>query len=103
MLSRKTGNVNFNRHGPDRGPEIEEAPTFRLDAEPVGQISGVCNGRRQPDDSQLVVGVGRDEVGPRDDDFENGATVLTQQVDFVDDYQSNSLEKRIHFEHIWKI
>ena len=40
----------------------------------------------------------RDEVGPGDDDFENGAAVLTEQVDFVNDYQPNSLNYIFYLE-----
>ena len=83
----------LQRDGADRGPEVEESGL--PDAQPVGQVAGIGQRRGQADEADLALRVGRDEVGPRDDDFENGATVLTQQVDFVDDYQSNSLEKII--------
>ena len=92
MFSRETGNVYFNRHGSHTRPEIEETASFSFDAEPVSQITSVCDGCWESDDSQLVVGVGRDEVGSGDDNFENGAAVLTEQMDFVNDYQPNSLK-----------
>ena len=91
MFPGKSGNVNFDGYGTNRWPEVEEATPVSLDAEPVGQISSICYGRRESDNSQFVVGVRRDEVGSRDDDLEDGASILTQQMDFVDDDESNGL------------
>ena len=77
--------MNFDRNRTNGRTEVEEAAAVGLDAEPVRQVSRVCDSRRQSDDSELVVGVRRDEVRPGDDHFEDWTAVLTEKVDLVDD------------------
>ena len=55
VFPRKPGNVALERHGTHRRPEIEES--HLSDAEPVGEVSGVGEGRRQTDDPYALVGV----------------------------------------------
>lgn len=92
VLSRKAGNVDFDRNRTYRRPEVKEPSSFGLYPEPVGQVPRVGHGRRQSDDPQLVVGVRRDEVGSGDDDFEDGASILPEEVDLVDDDEPHGLD-----------
>ena len=85
--------MNFDRNRTNGRTEVEETAAISLDAKPVGQVSRVCDGRRQSDDSQLVVGVRRDEVGSGDDNFEDWTAVLAEKVDLVDHDQPDGLTK----------
>jgi len=61
--------VTLERHRADRGPEVEEAGL--ADPEPVGQVPRVGQRRRQPDEADLPVRVGGDEVGPGHDHLQH--------------------------------
>lgn len=86
-FAREALDVHLERNGPHRGLEVEEAAL--TDAQPVGEIARVRQRRREANDAHRLVRVRRDEVGARDDYFEDRAAVLTEQVDLVDDDESH--------------
>jgi hypothetical protein len=61
--------VTLERDGPDGWAEVEEAGL--ADAEPVRQVASVGQRRRQADQTDLPVRVGRDEVGPGHDHLQH--------------------------------
>jgi hypothetical protein len=68
-LTWEAGYVTLERDGADGWAEVEEAGL--ADAEPVRQVASVGQRRRQPDQADLPVRVGRDEVGPGHDHLQH--------------------------------
>ncbi len=68
-LTWEAGYVTLERDGADGWPEVEEAGL--ADAEPVRQVASVGQRRRQPDEADLPVRVGGDEVGPGHDHLQH--------------------------------
>lgn len=64
MLAREAGDVDLQGDGADGGPEVEHA--HGADAQPVGQVAGVGQGGGETHHPEDAGGVGRDEVGARD-------------------------------------
>ena len=97
MFPRKPGNVALERHGTHRRPEIEES--HLSDAEPVGEVSGVGEGRRQADDPYALVGVRWYEVGSRNNHFEylkmSNVKKTLEDIDikFIFFFKGNSIKK----------
>ena len=69
VFAREAGNVTLQGNRPDRRTEIVKA--HLPDPEPVGQVLGVGQRRRQTDDSYALVGVGGDEVGTRNNHLQD--------------------------------
>mmetsp|Transcript_115361 Transcript_115361/g.366862 ORF Transcript_115361/g.366862 Transcript_115361/m.366862 type:complete len:695 (+) Transcript_115361:1573-3657(+) len=79
--------VSGHRHRPDRRLEVEEADD--ADAKPIRDVVGVRQRSREADESDLSVQVAGDVAHAGDDDLQHGTSVLTQQMDLVDDDQAD--------------
>ena len=79
MFPRVPGDVDLQWHGPNRGTEVVEADV--ADAQPVGEVPGVGQGRREADDPQIAGRVRGDEVRTGDDDLQGENKKKTHQRD----------------------
>ena len=70
VLPRVAGDVDLEGHGPHGGPEVVEAHV--PDAQPVGEVPSVGQGRGEADDPQVPRRVRGDEVRSRNDDLFRG-------------------------------
>lgn len=79
--------VRLQRHRPHAGFEIKQP---RLaDAQPVGQVLRVAQGRGKPYNSNRHAGLRADVAHAGDDDLKDGATIGAQQVDLIDHDQAD--------------
>ena len=63
------------------------------DTEPVSQIPSVGQGGRQPDNAHGVVSVAGNEVGLKDNHFQHWATLITQQMNLINNKQPYGLRE----------
>mmetsp|Transcript_22270 Transcript_22270/g.39649 ORF Transcript_22270/g.39649 Transcript_22270/m.39649 type:complete len:224 (+) Transcript_22270:1484-2155(+) len=79
--------VRCHWHRPHRRLEVVEA--YNPDAQPVSDVVRVGQGCAQADEADGLVQVARDISHSGHDDFQNGPSILPQQVDLVDDDEAD--------------
>mmetsp|Transcript_111443 Transcript_111443/g.322190 ORF Transcript_111443/g.322190 Transcript_111443/m.322190 type:complete len:382 (-) Transcript_111443:3252-4397(-) len=79
--------VRCHRHGPHGRFEVEEADD--ANAEPIGDVMRVREGRAETNEADLLVEVARDVTHPGHDHLEHWSAILPKQVDLVDDDEAD--------------
>mmetsp|Transcript_12038 Transcript_12038/g.23202 ORF Transcript_12038/g.23202 Transcript_12038/m.23202 type:complete len:216 (-) Transcript_12038:136-783(-) len=92
VLLGESGDVGCQGHGSHRWLEVVQP--HHADAEPVPDVVCVCESSGQADEPDWPVCVGRDVTHTRHDDFQNGSSVLPQQMDLIDDHQRHATHVR---------
>ena len=88
MLFSESGEEHLNGYRPDTGLEIEQ--TKFVDAHPVGNIFGICQCCRQADESNVVASLLGYVAHTTNDYLDYRATLLTEQMNLVNNHQSHS-------------
>lgn len=59
-----------------------------MDAKPISYVFRICQRSRKTHEANLVTSLLSDVAHSGDDNFDDGTSVLSQQVDLIDDNES---------------